>query len=78
MHHLLEHINPNYEQIVSKIHVYPAKIDTEALYLDLEFSIVNGTVSSINYDKRDHFNFEFSVLSIYHTLFVLREHVLSL
>ena len=32
--------------------------DTEAPFLDLDFSITNGIVSSKIYDKRDDFNFE--------------------
>ena len=46
--------------------VYPTELqlnkanssDTEAPFLDLNFSITNGIVSSKIYDKRDDFNFE--------------------
>ena len=46
--------------------IYPTKLqlnkanlsDTEALFLDLNFSITNGIVSSKIYDKRDGFNFD--------------------
>ena len=47
-------------------HIYPTELrlnkanslDTEAPFLDMDFSITNGIVSSKIYDKRDHFNFE--------------------
>ena len=53
-----------FEHIVGQI--YPTELqihkanysDTEASFLDLDLSITNGIVSSINYDKRDDFNFE--------------------
>ena len=46
--------------------IYPTELqlnkanssDTEAPFLDLNFSITNGIVSSKIYDKRDDFNFE--------------------
>ena len=46
--------------------IYPTKLqlnkanlsDTEALFLDLNFSITNGIVSSKIYDKLDGFNFD--------------------
>ena len=46
--------------------IYPTELqlnkanssDTEASFLDLNFSITNGIVSSKIYDKRDDFNFE--------------------
>ena len=53
-----------FEHIVGQI--YPTELqihkanysDTEASFLDLDLSITNGIVSSMNYDKRDDFNFE--------------------
>ena len=61
---LLNIDNPYFEQMVGQI--YPTELqlnkanssDTEALFLDLNFSITNGIVSSKIYDKRDDFNFE--------------------
>ena len=49
--------------------IYPTELqlnkanssDTEAPFLDLNFSITNGIVSSKIYDKRDDFNFEISI-----------------
>ena len=46
--------------------IYPTKLllnkanssDTEAPFLDLNFSITNGTISSKIFDKRDDYNFE--------------------
>ena len=46
--------------------IYPTELqlnkanfsDTEALFFDLNLSIINGIVSSKIYDKRDDFNFE--------------------
>ena len=46
--------------------IYPTELqlnkanssNTEALFLDLNLSIINGIVSSKIYDKRDDFNFE--------------------
>ena len=60
---LLNIDNPYFEQMVGQI--YPTKFqlnnanssDTEALFLNLNFSITNGIVSFKIYDKRD-FNFE--------------------
>ena len=61
---LLNIDNPYFEQMVGQI--YPTKLqlnkanssDTEAPFLDLNFSITNGIVSSNIYDKQDDFNFE--------------------
>ena len=61
--------------------------DTEAPFLDLDLSIMNGIVSSKIYDKQDDFNFEivkpyflmemffapFPMGYIFRNLFVLRE-----
>ena len=43
--------------------VYPSelqlnKVNTEAAFLDLHLSIPNDIVSTKNYDKRDHFDFQ--------------------
>ena len=59
---LLNVDNPYFEQIVGQI--YPTELqlnkanssDTEALFLDLNLSIINSIVSSKVYDKRDAFN----------------------
>ena len=56
--------NPYFEPMVGQI--YPTELqlnkanssDTEAPFLDLNLSIINGIVSSKIYDKRDDFNFE--------------------
>ena len=61
---LLNIDNPYFEQMVGQI--YPTELqlnkanssDTEAPFLDLNFLITNGIVSSKIYDKRDDFNFE--------------------
>ena len=61
---LLNIDNPYFEQMVGQI--YPTELqlneanssNTEAPFLDLNFSIINGIVSSKIYDKRDDFNFE--------------------
>ena len=61
---LLNIDNPYFEQMVGQI--YPTELqlnkanssDTEAPFLDLNFSITNGIVSSKIYGKRDNFNFE--------------------
>ena len=62
---LLNIDNPYFEQMVCQI--YPTELqlnkanspDTEAPpFLDLDFSITNGIVSTKIYDKRDDFNFE--------------------
>ena len=61
---LLNIDNPYFEQMVGQI--YPTELqlnkanssDTEAPFLDLNLSIINGIVSSKIYDKRDDFNFE--------------------
>ena len=61
---LLNIDNPYFEQMVGQI--YPSEFqlnkanfsDTEAPFLDLNFSITNGIVSSKIYNKRDDFNFE--------------------
>ena len=62
--YLLNIDNPYFEQMVGQI--YPTELqlnkanssDTEAPFLDLNLSIINGLVSSKIYDKRDDFNFE--------------------
>ena len=56
--------NIDFEQMVHRI--YPAELqlnkanayDTEAAFLDLDLSILNGTVSTKIYDKRDDFDFD--------------------
>ena len=61
---LLNIDNPYFEQMVDQI--YPTELQlnkatsshTEAPFLDLNFSITNGIVSSKIYDKQDGFNFE--------------------
>ena len=61
---LLNIDNTYFEQMVGRI--YPTKLklneanssDTEALFLDLDLSIMNGIVSSKIIDKLDDFNFE--------------------
>ena len=61
---LLNTDNPYFEQMV--VQIYPTELqlnktnssDTEAPFLDLNWSITNGIVSSKIYDKRDDFNFE--------------------
>ena len=61
---LLNIDNPYFEQMVCQI--YPTELqlnkayssDTEALFLDLNLSIINGIVCSKIYDKRDDFNLE--------------------
>ena len=61
---LLNIDNPYFELMVGQI--YPTKLqlnkanssDTEAPFLDLNWLITNGIVSSKIYDKRDDFNFE--------------------
>ena len=61
---LLNIDNIYFEQMVNRI--YPAKLqlnkanssDTEALFLDLNLSISNGTVSIKIYDKRDDFDID--------------------
>ena len=61
---LLNIDNHHFEQMVGQI--YPTDLqlnkanysDTEAPFLVLNLSIINGTDSSKNYDKRDDFNFE--------------------
>ena len=56
--------NPYFEQIVGQINPTELQLnktnssDTEAPFLDLNFSITDGIVSSKIYDKRDDFNFE--------------------
>ena len=56
--------NINFEQMVGQIYHTELKLnkahssDTEGLFLDLNLSITNGTVSSKIYDKLDDFNFE--------------------
>ena len=61
---LLNIDNPYFEQMVGEI--YPTEFqlikanssDTEAPFLDLNLSIINGIVSSKIHDKWDDFNFE--------------------
>ena len=61
---LLNIDNPYFEGMVSQI--YPAELqlnkdntsDTEAPFLDLHLSILDGFVSSKIYDKRDNFDFD--------------------
>ena len=61
---LLNIDNPYFEEMVSQI--YPAELqlnkantsDTEAPFLDLHLSILDGFVSSKIYDKRDDFDFD--------------------
>ena len=56
--------NIHFDYMVHRI--YPAELqlnkanasDTEAAFLDLNFSIHNDTVSTTIYDKRDDFNFD--------------------
>ena len=60
---LLNIDNPYFEGMVNQI--YPSELqlnkanisDTEAPFLDLHLSVVNGFVSSKIYDKRDDFDF---------------------
>ena len=52
--------------MVSQIHVYPTEqqlnkaylSETEALFLDMDFFIINGIVSNTIYDEKDDFKFE--------------------
>ena len=61
---LLNIDNPYFEQMVGQICPTEFQLnkanssDTEAPFLDLNFSITNGIVSSKIYEKRDYFNFE--------------------
>ena len=61
---LLNIDNPYFEQIVCQIYSAELQLkkanssDTEAPFLDLNWSITNGIDSSKIYDKRDDFNFE--------------------
>ena len=56
--------NIHFEHMVHRI--YPAELqlnkayasDTEAVFLDLNYSIHNDIVSTKIYDKRDYFNFD--------------------
>ena len=95
---LLNIDNPYFEQMVGQI--FPTELhlnkanssDTEAPFLDLNLSIINGIVSSKIYNKRDEFNFEIvnfpfldgdvprspSMVYIFLSLFVLLECVLML
>ena len=56
--------NPYFEQMVGQIYPTELKLskansfDTEAPFLDLNLSIINGIFSSKIYDKRYDFNFE--------------------
>ena len=69
---LLNIDNIYFEQMVNRI--YPAELqlnkanssDTEALFLDLNLSISNGTVSIKIYDKRDDFDFDIVNFSFLH------------
>ena len=61
---LLNIDNPYFEQMVGQI--YPTELqlnkanssDTEAPFLNLNLSTINGIVSPKIYDKQDDFNFE--------------------
>ena len=61
---LLNIVNPYFEQMVGQI--YPTELqlnkanpsDTEAPFLDLNLSIINGIISSKICDKQDDFIFE--------------------
>ena len=61
---LLNIDHPYFEGMVNQI--YPPELqlnkanirDTEAPFLDLHFSIANGSVSSKIYDKRDNYDFD--------------------
>ena len=61
---LLNIDNPYFEQMVGQIYRTELKwnkansSDTEAPFLDLNLSILNGIASSKIFDKRDDFNFE--------------------
>ena len=61
---LLNIDNPYFDQMVGQIYSTEPQLnkanssDTEAPFLDLNFSITNGIVSSKIYDKWDDFNFE--------------------
>ena len=61
---LLNIDNPYFEQMDGQIYLSELQLnkanssDTEAPFLDLNFSTTNGIVSSKIYDKRDDFNFE--------------------
>ncbi len=54
--------NPYFSRIVNQI--YPSELtlnkantlDSEAAFLDLSLSVVNGTINTKIYDKRDDFN----------------------
>ena len=39
--------------------------DTEALFLDLNLSISNGTISTKIYDKRDDFDFDIVIFPFF-------------
>ena len=90
---LLNIDNPYFEQMVGQI--YPTELqlnkanssDTEAPFLDLNLSIINGIVSSKIYDKRDDLNSPFlggdflallPMVYIFPSLFVLLECALML
>ena len=68
---LLNIDNPYFEQMVSQI--YPPELhlnkanssNTEVPFLGLELCITNAIVSTKIYDKRDDFNFENSLFSIF-------------
>ena len=59
---LLNIDNPYFEGMVNQINPSELQLnkayfsDTEALFLDLHFSVANGFVSSKIYDKRDDFH----------------------
>ena len=88
---LLNIDNIYFEQMVNRI--YPAELqlnkanssDREAPFLDLNYSISNGSVSTKIYDKRDDFdivNFPFlddehHMAFTYLSLFVSLEHLLT-
>ena len=74
LHDLLNIDNPYFEEMISQI--YPVELqlnksntsDTEASFLDLHISILDGFVSSKVYDKRDDFDFDIVNFSIFRRL----------
>ena len=68
---LLNIDNPYVEGMVNQI--YPSELqlnkanisDTKAPFLDLHLSVANGFVSSKNYDKRDDFDFDIVIFSVF-------------
>ena len=65
-----------FEQMVEQI--YPTELqlnkanssDTEALFLDLNWSITNGIVSPKIYDKLDYFNFKIVIFHFFMEMFL--------